>query len=551
MAANGDDSEIGPRPVDLDNMKSQQIQSHPKRWSHRFIWMCVFILTSSVHALPTQPKESNYTLEIEPFAKHTGTNAMDVTYAPDGSGRVFVSTQSGQVFVYSPDGNERGVFLDLTQADANFRFDEKSRFPFRGLMYIAFHPDYATPNTPGFGRFYTGYQVALSQKTADFDSKDYGALGDSDKRFVLAEWRVDPDNPDRIASPSYRRVLLFNFHTYANNPHALGKIAFNPLAKPGEDDYGNLYIAVGDSHNGDYNRPYNLDRAQQTYNPFAKILRIDPLPDGDQPYSVPKDNPFRMNGDTHSRRSTVYATGLRDAQWFSFAKDLEGKTVLVACDIGALKVEEINVIRLGANYGWPRFEGTLDFETKQELIGDARPPVVQYGRAFAKRVGDEPTGGGMVAIMGGLVVSDPNDPSFQGQILFGDLPNGTLMHANYHHALTMEQSGRQSTPYILSVKLGEKTGNFADVLESERGDARFGFDETKRVYIVSKRSDTIFKTKLVHTVEPVKSRPTVNPSKQLDRLAGTTGLLLTIGATGLCLAVILALVLINAKRPKV
>ena len=156
----------------------------------------------------------------------------------------------------------------------------------------------------------------------------------------------------------------------------------------------------------------------------------------------------------------------------------------------------------------------------------------------------------MTAIMGGLVVSDPNDPSFQGQIFFGDLPRGTLMHANYHHALAMEQTGGQSTPYILTVKLGDKTGNFADVLGTERGDARFGFDENKTVYIVSKRSNTIFKTKLLHTVEPVKSKPTLNRSERFERLDGMTGLLLTIGATGLCLAVILALVILNAKRTR-
>lgn len=486
--------------------------------------------------MPGQPGESGYTLELEPFAEHTGTNAMDVTHAGDDSGRVFVSTQSGQVFVYSSNGESLGVFLDLTQADANFRFNADNRtYPFRGLMYIAFHPDYARQGEAGFGKLYTAHEVAPTETVVDFDSKDFGMIGDSDKRFVLAEWRADPSNPDRVDPASYRQVMLLNFHTYASNPHALGEIAFNPFAQPGEADYGKLYIAVGDSHNGDYSRPVNLMLAQQTDNPFAKILRINPLADGGKPYTTPEDNPFETE---------VYATGLRDAQWFSFAKDLDGRTVLVACDIGALLVEEINIVRPGGNYGWDRFEGLLDFDTDRQLQGKARPPVVHYSHAIPARIGAKPEGG-LTAIMGGLVVSDPDDPSFQGQILFGDLPRGTLMHANYHHALTVEQTGRQSTPYIMTVRLGDKTGNVADVLGTERGDARFGFDESNNVYLVSKRTGTIFKTGLLFTGEPVESDPQVSKPGVINN---TMGMLITVGGIALLLIAMLVLVIWGAKR---
>eukprot|EP00752_Nemacystus_decipiens_P016145 g14438.t1 len=434
------------------------------------------LLLASVNAAaaPGQPKDSIYVLELEPFATHTGMNAMGLTHPGDGSGRLFVSTQSGQVFVYDDAGQSLGVFLDIAQARNDFMITPKG--PFRGLMYIAFHPDYAKAGASGQGLFYTGHQVVLSDAMPDYDSEDFGALGDSDVRFVLAQWRVDPDNPDRIDPDSYRQVMLLHFRTYAFNPHALGQIAFNPYALPGEADYGLMYLAVGDSHNGDYNQPTNLIRSQQTDNPFGKILRINPLAEGDKPYGIPGDNPSG---------NEVFATGLRDAQWFSFAKDLEGETVLVACDIGALSVEEINIVRQGGNYGWDRFEGTLDFDAERELVGSARPPVVQYGRFFPKKPGGESTNAGLVAIMGGLVVSDPGNKAFQGQILFGDLPSGALMHANYHHALTVEKTGRQSTPYVMSVKLGDKTGNFAEVLGTERGDIRFGFGEDNTVYLRS------------------------------------------------------------------
>ena len=494
------------------------------------------------------PGESGYTLSLEPFATHSGINAMDLTHANDGSSRVFVSTQSGQVFVYSAQGEPLGTFLDLSITDPHFEFDPQRRIPFKGLMYIAFHPDYANPTAPGAGRFYTCHAVRTTDSPADFDDKDFGNQGTDQKRFAIAEWQANPDNPDRIDPASYRQVMLVAFRGNDRNPHGLGQIKFNPLAKPGEADYGKLYIAVGDGENGNYDETYNLDRVQQPDNPYGKILRIDPLARGGKPYTIPEDNPFKsVTEDGSERPSEAYAIGLRDPQWFSFAKDLEGQDVLIVSDIGHLLVEEINIIRPGGNYGWDRFEGLLDFDTDRELQGQARPPVVHYGHAIPARIGAKPEGG-LTAIMGGLVVSDPGDPSFQGQILFGDLPRGTLMHANYHHALTVEQSGRQSTPYIMTVKLGDKTGNVADVLGAERGDARFGFDEANNVYLVSKRTGTIFKTGLVFTGEPVKSDPHVSKPGVINN---TMGILVTVGGVALLLVVILVLVIWGAKRKRV
>ena len=509
-----------------------------QRWmvTTRLVLLAMALVSLNAKAQIALPKESSYTLTLEPFARHAGTNAMELTHANDGSGRVFVSTQSGQVFVYGEDGNERGVFLDLASADVGFRFNDDRTYPFRGLMYIAFHPAYATPDTPGYRRFYTAHQIAIDEnEKPDFDSKDFGGLGDSDKRFVLAEWQTDPDNPDRIDPGSYRQVMLLNFHTYSENPHAIGEIAFNPYAQPEDADYGKLYVAVGDAHNGDYSKPHNLDRAQQTDNPFAKILRIDPIAADNKPYTIPTDNPYGTE---------VYAAGLRDAQWFSFAKDLDGETVLIACDIGALLVEEINIVRAGGNYGWARFEGTLDFEIDRKLMGKPRPPVAQYGHAIPARIGAPPKGG-LTAIMGGIVVSDPNTPTFQGQILLGDLPRGTLMHANYHSTLIAEQHGKQIIPSILTLQLGEKTGSMADILGTERGDVRFGVDQNNAVYFVSKRSDTIFKTKLIYTGEPVKADPEVTQSQSLS---GTKGLIITVGGTGLLLLLILIAVYLSGKR---
>ena len=507
---------------------------HPARAGTRLIAVAALLLAWVVacHASgqPAPPRDSRYVLQLEPFAEHAGENAIDLTHAGDGSGRLFVSTQSGQVFVFNQHGNRLGVFLDIAAADVGFT---RTRGSFNGLMYIAFHPDYARPGAPGEGLIYTGHQVAVDEQVPDFDSRDFGGLGDSDIRFMLAEWRVDPDNPNRIDPASHRRVMLIHFRTYAQNPHALGELAFNPYAEPGEADYGRLYVAVGDSHSGDYSQPTNLARVQQPDNPFAKILRIDPLQRDGQPYTIPEDNPFGTE---------AYALGLRDAQSFSFARDFEGQPVIVAFDIGAMKVEEVNLVRAGGNYGWDRYEGTLGFDNERQVNGVAIPPAAQYGRIFQRYPGAEPSGG-PAAIIGGLVVSDPDHPGFRGQILFGDLPRGTLMHVNYHHALSVEAEGGQSIPYVMQVRLGDRTGSFADVINADRGDTRFGFDEAGNVYIVSKQTGTIFRTGLVYTGLPVESQPRVAKSGGAQSWA--IGVIL-----GVCvgLLLIVAMVLLARRR---
>src|SRR5687767_5070810 len=60
--------------------------------------------------------------------------------APDGSGRQFIVDQVGQIYILMPDGTLLDEpFLDLSSkiVPLNPGFDE------RGLLGLAFHPDYA------------------------------------------------------------------------------------------------------------------------------------------------------------------------------------------------------------------------------------------------------------------------------------------------------------------------------------------------------------------------------------------------------------------------
>jgi glucose/arabinose dehydrogenase len=112
----------------------------------------------------------------------------------------------------------------------------------------------------------------------------------------------------------------------ASSVHDGGRIAFGPDGK--------LYVTTGES--GD------PGIAQDRSSLGGKILRINP--DG----SIPSDNP--------DPASPVWSFGHRNIQ--GLAWDSAGR--LWVTEYGANRVDELNLIQRGGNYGWPIAEGRAD-----------------------------------------------------------------------------------------------------------------------------------------------------------------------------------------------
>ena len=109
----------------------------------------------------------------------------------------------------------------------------------------------------------------------------------------------------------------------AGSIHDGGRIAFGPDGK--------LYVATGESG--------NPSLAQDRSSLGGKVLRINP--DG----SIPSDNP--------DPASPVWSFGHRNIQ--GLAWDSAGR--LWATEYGANRLDELNLIQPGGNYGWPMAEG--------------------------------------------------------------------------------------------------------------------------------------------------------------------------------------------------
>lgn len=97
---------------------------------------------------------------------------------------------------------------------------------------------------------------------------------------------------------------------------------------------GKLYVSTGDA--------LQRDRSQNPDSLNGKILRLNP--DG----SVPDDNPFPD--------SDVFTLGHRNVE--SFGWDDRGR--MWASEFGEDTWDELNLIKAGKNYGWPKVEGKSD-----------------------------------------------------------------------------------------------------------------------------------------------------------------------------------------------
>lgn len=121
--------------------------------------------------------------------------------------------------------------------------------------------------------------------------------------------------------------------------HNGGRLAFGPD--------GRLYIGAGDA--GD------REQAQDRSSLGGKILRVD------QDGRAPSDNPWRG--------SPVWSTGHRNVQ--GLAWDSDGR--MFATEFGQDTWDELNRIRKGGNYGWPRYEGRAQQDGFIDPIAQWRP----------------------------------------------------------------------------------------------------------------------------------------------------------------------------------
>jgi glucose/arabinose dehydrogenase len=197
------------------------------------------------------------------------------------------------------------------------------------------------------------------------------------------------------ADPAGRRNLLEVAQPYSN--HNGGNVVTGPD--------GLLYYGLGDG--GAAGDPQ--DNGQDRSTLLGALLRIDP-DGGDEPYTVPDDNPFIGDGDA---RPEIWVYGLRNPWRFSFDRATDD---LWIGDVGQGAIEEIDRLPFaqaaGANLGWRVFEGTSRYSDGD--LPDAVPPIHEYSHD------------GRCSITGGYVYRGTEIDGLAGSYLYGDFCDGVI-----------------------------------------------------------------------------------------------------------------------------
>jgi uncharacterized repeat protein (TIGR03806 family) len=277
---------------------------------------------------------------------------------PDGSGRLVVVERAGRILIFPGDDTveEARLYLDIRR--------RVSTAGEGGLLGVAFHPDYRDNH----------FLYAYYTPPNPFRSR-------------VSRFRARADGTR--ADPGSERVLLQFPQPFTN--HNGGMIAFGPDRM--------LYVGSGDGGSAD--DPQN--NAQNPASLLGKILRI--TPEG----AIPPGNPF---AGVEGARAEIWALGLRNPWRFSFDR---ARGTLWAGDVGQGRVEEIDIIEKGGNYGWRVYEGNRSNINPDKVpAGEFEAPVFTYGHSIGS------------SITGGYVYRGRRLPSYRGAYFYADFSSGRV-----------------------------------------------------------------------------------------------------------------------------
>jgi len=381
--------------------------------------------------------------------------------SPRADERLFVVEQNGILYMLDKKTRAFTPYIDFGRIFPRFNTDPNLGM---GLVSMVFDPAY-----PKNGRFYTVHTEnpkrsdPAAPSNAALSSLDLSAhrltppfnvpAGETRYESIVTEWY--DNNIGNAAFAGTARELMRIGTNYARHP--VGDLLFNPLSKPGDADYGNLYISTGDGEAGERAGPTHPVPQRLDALP-GKILRITPdirlRPDdklaANGQYRIPSTganaNPFVAVPIAHGE---IFAYGLRNPHRITWDAVTD---TLIAADIGDHSWEEVNIIVKGGNYGWGEREGQeirytggprggltgsrvdpqVPLPVPDTLIVEGLPEPVKplYPVAtFSHRDG--------IAIGSGYVYRGKLMPQMVGRYFFTDIASGRLFHVDLAEMLSV------------------------------------------------------------------------------------------------------------------
>ena len=421
-------------------------------------------------------RDNPYPAPLDARGQVSRVNALvsEPADAPQSAGRFFVIDQNGVLYTLDKATKAFTPYIDVGRVFARFTNTGSLGM---GMGTITFDPAYATN-----GKFYTNHNekpdaaraaVPANASLPALNLAGYAVtpvinppVGPASYESVLVEW-TDTNIRNATFEGTAREVIRVGM-SYPLHP--MGDMIFNPLARRGDADYGNLYIAMGDGTAGE--RPGVTHPIPQRLDALTgKILRITPdisLRAADRlgangRYRIPSTganaNPFVS---VPGARGEVYAYGFRNPHRLFW--DTATNTLL-ANDVGHKSWEEINIVTKGGNYGWAEREGPEvvfiggpnDIKTASQVGQPARPspdvvtvegidkplaPIYPVA-AFSHREGP--------AIGSGFVYRGTLMPALTGKYIFSEIVTGRIFYADLAELRASQRSGKTASIHEVQV----------------------------------------------------------------------------------------------------
>lgn len=295
--------------------------------------------------------------------------------SPPGDSRLFIVEQAGRIRIV-----KNGQLLAQPFLDISSRISSGGE---RGLLSVAFHPQYATN-----GFFFVNFTDLAGNTRVE--------------RFSVS---ADPD----VANAGSSKLILGVTQPFAN--HNGGLNLFGPD--------GFLYIGLGDGGSG--GDPFGNGQSLTTL--LGKILRIDV--DRGDPYAIASGNPFESQ---QGVRKEIWAYGLRNPWRFSFDR---GSGLLFVADVGQDRFEEVDAVgatRGGVNFGWNTMEGSSCYAAASCNQQGLELPVITYDHS-----------GGACSVTGGYAYRGSAMPEIAGRYFYSDYCVGFLKSFLYQNGTATEQ----------------------------------------------------------------------------------------------------------------
>lgn len=423
--------------------------------------------------IPEKIKLSSLVVNLEPVAQFPATGKkgnVPVTRIiklsfPPNTGTLFVNDLRGQLYKLS--NNRPNLYMDIAKLKPAF-IDAPGLAT--GFGSFAFHPRFAEN-----GIFYTTHTEAPGTGKADFSYDDSIKIA---VQWVLTEWKTTNPSSD-IFSGTSRELLRVNMVTGA---HGVQEITFNPLSKPGDKDYGLLYIGVGDGASVQEGYSF-LPQAKNSI--WGTILCINPAGanSSNGKYGIPASNPFYKNSETKTIKE-IYAYGFRNPHRITWSKAGE----MLVCNIGQANCEAIYLVRPGQNCGWPVREGSFVINPKGNLNNVFPLPADDSVNKITYPIAEYDHDEG-IAIAGGYEYNGTKVPQLNGKFLFGDIPSGRL----FYITTTQIKQGKLATIKEWKITVNKVLKTLKQVCKNERVDLRFGQDEQGELYVLTKADGKLYK----------------------------------------------------------